>query len=285
MGTVTEEQHLAVLRERDLLKVELDRARAALEHAQKTTLAAPAPPAKELPPAREGARTKLNRRRRDAIYGSLEIRPQITAAFRRARISDSTGFDWLDRGRRERLRLEALAEAGQKAKPLPSEKPFLELLEGVEDRRDRFEEDMAAVVRNNAVDNSEDAKWLLVRCFPGRWAEKTQRDVEQALGEFLGDLQDACRSLKGVLTGEQVLRFVLQVAAGHGGGQIAAATAGASPAGGEGLGATVNGIVVGRADDGAHPRAGGVDSAALPEVHAAPPPLAAGGGPGGHQPG
>jgi hypothetical protein len=148
-----------------------------------------APDPYKLTPERPGKPTLLDKYRLQVMLDQLLVHPVWEDAFDVARIYRRTGWRWLERGRAERARLEALAAAGHVAEPLPEEEPFLVLVEQGEFYRAMHKSDLVTIIRQAAPENPDHAKWLLTHCYPDEFNAPIRLIIEREQKAFLDRLE------------------------------------------------------------------------------------------------
>ena len=135
---------------------------------------------------------------------ALEVMSTFKDAVASAGISERTGYEWLERGRKAR----ALEAENEGSVPV-TEEPYLEFLDMVEDAQAGSKERLLTIVANDAVENAESARWLLRMKFPGEYSERVQVVVQEELDGFLEELEKQLEP--------DVYAKVLRIAAGRGG--------------------------------------------------------------------
>jgi hypothetical protein len=147
--------------------------------------APPAPPAPKL-----GRRPKLTAELAEALCTSLVAGNFFDVSCKAQGVAPSTVYAWLDRGRRERARLELLHAEGQdEPEPLPDEAGYLEFLEAVEKSQSESQERLVGIVANAAIDHWQAATWMLERRFPKQFGLRVQHAIDEELTAALDRLK------------------------------------------------------------------------------------------------
>lgn len=114
-------------------------------------------------------RTLLTPDTQSAILEALNLGNYIETAAQYAGISVTTMYNWLDRGRSERQRLDENPDA----EPNENETKYVEFLEAVEKTRSKAETRAIGLIQKAASDGTwQAAAWFLERSFPARWGRK-----------------------------------------------------------------------------------------------------------------
>ncbi|MFO7948118.1 MAG: hypothetical protein R6V19_15035 [Armatimonadota bacterium] len=111
--------------------------------------------------AKTGRKTKLTAKLQDEICGHLASGCYAVTACELAGISESTFYNWLERGR-------------------DGEDPFLEFLESVKKAEAQAEVKALTIIQNAMADDWKAAMTWLERKFPDRWARRKPLDVAEA---------------------------------------------------------------------------------------------------------
>lgn len=119
-----------------------------------------------------GRRTLLDEERSNRITQALENGTEVLHAIRSAGISHQTYYDWLNRGREERDRINA------GLKPTPDEAPFLEFLESVEKAEATAATLHMENISQTALNGTWQASaWILERRFPRQYGRLDRSEV------------------------------------------------------------------------------------------------------------
>lgn len=142
--------------------------------------ATPKPPAKVAKtPAKKGRRTSLNPEVQERIVEALKSGCYVEEAVTYVGISVATVYNWMDRGRKERNRLQAFPDS----EPDTTEVVFLEFLEAVEKARAASQIRAIAQIQKAASDGTwQAAAWYLERSAPKRWGRRAEVEVTGSEG-------------------------------------------------------------------------------------------------------
>jgi len=116
--------------------------------------------------------SKLTPETQQSIINALNSGKWIETAANYAGIATATLYNWLDRGRLERERIEVDEE------PNPNETQFLEFLEAVEKSRSNAQVRAVGLIQKAAIDGTwQAAAWFLERSDPQRWGRYNRMEV------------------------------------------------------------------------------------------------------------
>jgi len=116
--------------------------------------------------------SKLTPETQQSIINALNSGNWIETAANYAGIATATLYNWLDRGRLERERIEVDEE------PNPNETQFLEFLEAVEKSRSNAQVRAVGLIQKAAIDGTwQAAAWFLERSDPQRWGRYNRMEV------------------------------------------------------------------------------------------------------------
>lgn len=117
-------------------------------------------------------RTKLTPETQQAIINALNSGNWLETAANYAGIATATLYNWLDRGRQERERLES------DDTPNDAETPYLEFLEAVEKARSQAQVRAVGLIQKAAIDGTwQAAAWFLERSDPQKWGRFNRMEV------------------------------------------------------------------------------------------------------------
>ena len=116
--------------------------------------------------------SKLTPETQQAIINALNSGNWIETAAHYAGIATATLYNWLDRGRIERERIDADEE------PNESEAQFVEFLEAVEKSRSQAQVRAVGLIQKAAIDGTwQAAAWFLERSDPQRWGRFNRMEL------------------------------------------------------------------------------------------------------------
>jgi len=147
--------------------------------------------------------SKLTPETQQSIINALNSGNWIETAANYAGIATATLYNWLDRGRLERERIEVDEE------PNPNETQFLEFLEAVEKSRSNAQVRAVGLIQKAAIDGTwQAAAWFLERSDPQRWGRYGRVEVTGANGGAVAvdvsNLEQKIQSVLGRAEGEGV---------------------------------------------------------------------------------
>lgn len=116
--------------------------------------------------------SKLTPETQQAIINALNSGNWIETAANYAGIAVATLYNWLDRGKLERERLDNDEE------PIESEAQFVEFLEAVEKSRSQAQVRAVGLIQKAAIDGTwQAAAWFLERSDPQRWGRFNRMEL------------------------------------------------------------------------------------------------------------
>lgn len=120
-----------------------------------------------------------------AICEAIEVGLGLADSFMKSGIGARTGYVWKERGRLGREALQADADA-----PVaPEDMRYVEFFDKLEAARLGAKERLLTIVSNDAVDNAESAKWLLMKKWPREFGDRVQVTIDAELEGFLEDCE------------------------------------------------------------------------------------------------
>ena len=148
-------------------------------------------------------RSKLTPETQQAIINALGSGNWLETAAHYAGISTATLYNWLDRGRLERDKIEDSAD------PDPNENVYVEFLEAVEKSRSQAQVRAVGLIQKAAIDGTwQAAAWFLERSDPQRWGRYGRVEVTGANGGAVAvdvsNLEQKIQSVLGRAEGEGV---------------------------------------------------------------------------------
>lgn len=117
--------------------------------------------------AKTGRRSRLTPEIQERVVDAIQAGNYLETAAAYAGIADSTMYNWLDRGRKERDRAQS-DDTQIKA----TEQPFVDFLEAVEKARATAEVRAVALIQKAASDTWQAAAWYLERSAPKKWGRR-----------------------------------------------------------------------------------------------------------------
>ena len=99
----------------------------------------------------------------------------VNVALQYAGISHGSFYAWLERGERERQRIELEAEKGKDVEPAKDEAPYLEFMEAIKKAESEAEVAAVAAIRKSFGKNWLAAMTYLERKYPDRWGRSEKR--------------------------------------------------------------------------------------------------------------
>lgn len=120
---------------------------------------------------------------REAIAGSIRVGNYFQVACEVNGVSRRTGHSWMERGRREVARIDAMASEGVAVDPLPDEVPYLHFLHAIYEAEATAENVAVATQRDLMRPNYPPevrlraANSYLERKHPDRWSRAERREV------------------------------------------------------------------------------------------------------------
>ena len=119
-----------------------------------------------------GRPTKLTDEIQQKILQALAAGNYQDTAAAYAGISTSTFYNWLERGKTERVRI----SAGEK--PKKTEEPYVEFVDAIESARAQAEVRSVALIQKAANDGTwQAAAWYLERSHPQRWGRLNRTEI------------------------------------------------------------------------------------------------------------
>jgi transposase-like protein len=148
-------------------------------------------------------RSKLTPETQQAIINALNSGNWLETAAHYAGIASATLYNWLDRGRIERERIDADEE------PYESESAYVEFLEAVEKARSQAQVRAVGLIQKAAIDGTwQAAAWFLERSDPQRWGRYGRVEVTGANGGAVAvdvtSLEEKVKKVIGRSQGEGV---------------------------------------------------------------------------------
>lgn len=131
----------------------------------------PTDPGRPVRKNRGGRPSKLTEEVFNAVMQALRAGNYQEVAARYAGISESTYWSWLERGKRERERIEDGIE------PNSTETIYREFLEEVEQARAAAEVRMVGLIATAAKDTWQAAAWYLERSKPNQWGRRDRHEI------------------------------------------------------------------------------------------------------------
>lgn len=142
--------------------------------APKTAKKTPSKPVQAKTKKKVGRSSKLTQERVETILEALKTGCYIETACLYAGISVATMYNWLERGKRERERLQVLEDETV----TETEVIYLEFLEAVEKARASAELRAVAQIQTAAATGQWQASaWYLERSYPQKWGRKDYTEI------------------------------------------------------------------------------------------------------------